>query len=61
MVVLTEPCPFTPASLARNVQEECRAQVAQPPPGLDTYRVWGSGMGREMHRKGSKVLLCFWQ
>lgn len=25
------------------------------------YRVWGRGIGSEMHRKGSKVLLCFWQ
>ncbi len=31
---------------------------------LDTgspYRVWGTGIGSEMQRKGSKVLLCFWQ
>lgn len=25
------------------------------------HLVWRSGMGREMHRKGSKVLLCFRQ
>lgn len=26
-----------------------------------TYLVWGTGIGSEMQRKGSKVLLCFWQ
>lgn len=26
-----------------------------------THRVCGSGIGKEMHRKGSNVLLCFWQ
>lgn len=26
-----------------------------------THRVCGSGMGNEMQRKGSNVLLCFWQ
>lgn len=26
-----------------------------------THRVCGSGMGKEMQRKGSNVLLCFWQ
>ena len=24
-----------------------------------TYLVWRRGMGRDTHRKGSKVLLCF--
>jgi hypothetical protein len=26
-----------------------------------TYLVWRKGMGRDTHRKGSKVLLCFRQ
>lgn len=26
-----------------------------------TYLVWRRGMGRDTHRKGSKVLLCFRQ
>lgn len=26
-----------------------------------SYLVWGTGIGSEMQRKGSKVLLCFWQ
>lgn len=25
------------------------------------HLVWQSGIGREMQRKGSNVLLCFWQ
>lgn len=26
-----------------------------------THRVCGSGIGKEIQRKGSNVLLCFWQ